>query len=94
MAAPFNAERAPVMANRVLALISRMYNLALAEDVKGITTNPAMRLPKPGGEETSRDRALTPDEVRELWSACEQAPPPPRPGDVPPETPPIPQSRE
>jgi len=75
------AERAPVMANRVLALISRMYNLAIAEDVHGITANPAMRLPKPGGEETSRDRALTRKEIRTLWTALEQAQHPPRDGD-------------
>ena len=49
---------APVMANRVLALISRMYNLAIAEDVAGVTLNPATRLPKPGGEEATRDRVF------------------------------------
>ena len=49
------AERpAPVMANRVLALISRIYTRALEEDVSGIVANPALRLPKPGGDEQGR----------------------------------------
>jgi hypothetical protein len=50
---------APVMANRVLALISRIYTKALEEDVPGVVANPALRLPKPGGDERGRDRVLT-----------------------------------
>jgi integrase len=81
---------APVMANRVLALVSRMYNLGLAEDVRGVTTNPAVRLPKPGGVEVTRDRALTPDEIRQLWSVLEMAQHPPRVTDTEAPIPPIP----
>ena len=45
------------------------YNLALAEDVKGITTNPAMRLPKPGGKGTiTRPRAHPRRSARALVS--------------------------
>jgi integrase len=63
---------APVMANRVLALVSRIYNKALEEDVEGIAVNPAVRLPKPGGDERTRDRVLTDEEIRQLWTVLEQ----------------------
>jgi integrase len=89
------AERpAPVMANRGLALISRMYNLALAweEEVPGVQANPAARIVKPGGEEIPRDRVLSPTEIRTLCSACEQAQHPPRVEDVDPKHPPVPIS--
>ena len=82
---------APVMANRVLALISRIYNLALEHDVQGIEANPAARIPKPG-KETPRDRALTRKEIRTLWAACEQAQHPPRVDEVDPDNPPPPIS--
>jgi integrase len=66
------AERpAPVMANRVLALISRIYNKALEEDIPGIVANPALRLPKPGGDEQARERVLSDDEIQELWTVLE-----------------------
>lgn len=66
------AERpAPVMANRVLALISRIYNKALEEDIPGIVANPALRLPKPGGDEQGRERVLSDAEIRELWAVLE-----------------------
>lgn len=81
---------APVMANRVLALVSRMYNLSLAEDVAGVTMNPAMRLPKPGGEEPTRDRVLTGAEIRTLWNVLEAAQHPPRVTDTETPAPPIP----
>lgn len=68
------AERpARVMANRVLALISRIYVKALEHDVPGITGNPALRLPKPGGAEAARDRVLDDDELRQLWAVLEDA---------------------
>lgn len=66
------AERpAPVMANRVLALISRIYTRALEEDIPGIVANPALRLPKPGGDEQGRVRLLIDDEIRRLWAVLE-----------------------
>lgn len=83
---------APVMANRVLALISTMFNLALdnEDEVQGITANPAAHISKPGGKEISRDRALSRKEVRSLWAACDQAQHPPRVEDVDPKNPPPP----
>ena len=63
---------APVMANRTLALVSRIFNKALEEGVPSIVANPALRLPKPGGDERSRDRVLTDEEIRQLWAVLEQ----------------------
>lgn len=64
---------APVMANRVATLLSAMFNVGIAEDVPGLTVNPAFRLPKPGGTEGTRDRVLTADEIQRLWRALELA---------------------
>jgi integrase len=59
---------APVMANRTLGLLSRMFNFAL--DREWIEASPATRIPDPG-EERSRDRVLTDDELCELWLRLE-----------------------
>ena len=56
--------KAPVMANRTLGVLSRMFNFAL--DREWIEASPATRIPEPG-EERSRDRVLSDDELRELW---------------------------
>ncbi|MEO5742777.1 MAG: site-specific integrase [Vicinamibacterales bacterium] len=50
---------APVMANRTLGVLSRMFNFALD-----------CEWPEPG-EERSRDRVLSDDELRELWVSLE-----------------------
>lgn len=55
---------APIMANRVLALVKRMFNFAL--DREWTDANPAARL-KPVSPETSRDRVLSAEEIRTLW---------------------------
>lgn len=65
------AERAPVMANRVLALIRRMLNFGLARD--WVDANPAARMERPGVER-SRDRVLTDDEIRALWGLLSRQP--------------------
>ena len=59
---------APVMANRVLALVRKMLNFAVQRD--WIELNPAWKLPAPG-EERTRDRVLTEQEIREVWAATE-----------------------
>jgi integrase len=59
-------DRAPIMANRTLAVVSRMLNWALERD--WIEANPAYRISRPGKEQ-SRDRVLSPSELRELWVA-------------------------
>jgi integrase len=57
---------APIMANRTLGVLSRMFNFALERE--WIEANPAARIPEPG-EERSRDRVFTNEELRELWTA-------------------------
>ena len=59
---------APIMANRTLAVLSCMFNYAL--DHEWIEANPAARIPAPGVER-SRDRVLSDDELRELWTALQ-----------------------
>ena len=58
------AERAPIMANRTLALVSKMLNFAIDHD--WIDANPAARVDKPSPE-VSRDRVLDDDEIRRVW---------------------------
>ena len=60
--------KAPVMATGPLACSSRMFNFAL--DREWIEPSPATRIPEPG-EEHSRDRVLTDEELRELWVSLE-----------------------
>jgi hypothetical protein len=60
---------APIMANRILSRISAMLTFALEHD--WIESNPASRV-RPAGEERSRDRVLTRDELRELWVALHE----------------------
>jgi len=62
------AARAPVQANRTLTAVSKLFNWALDRDI--IQASPVVRIPKPG-KETDRDRCLTDDEVRAIWSAAE-----------------------
>jgi integrase len=57
------------MANRILSRISALLTFAMEHD--WIESNPAWRIRKPG-EERSRDRVLTWDELRELWVVLHQ----------------------
>jgi integrase len=66
------ARPAPIMANRVLALVRKMLNFALERD--WIEANPAAKIPRYGNEKT-RDRVLTDDEIRKVWKAFEAEPP-------------------
>jgi integrase len=59
---------APVVANRVTALLSKMFNFAV--DRALIESSPAIRLPRPGAE-TSRERVLTEAELRTVWHQFE-----------------------
>lgn len=63
------ARHAPVMANRILSRISAMLTFAMEHD--WIESNPAWRIRKPG-DERSRDRVRTRDELRELWPVLHQ----------------------
>jgi integrase len=58
------ARKAPIAANRLLSLISKIFTWALDEEI--IQASPAVRLKRPG-EEQGRERSLTDDEIRTLW---------------------------
>ena len=55
------------MANRVLAMMSAVFNFAIKEDrVPEDFVNPCRKLDPPG-EEKSRERVLSDDEIKKLW---------------------------
>lgn len=56
---------APIMANRTLALIRKMFNFAIERDLA--ETNPCLQVRAPG-KEKSRDRVLSESEIRAFWS--------------------------
>jgi integrase len=63
---------AGVMANRALALISKIYNFGIGRQV--VTANPAFKIPRPG-KEMQRTRTLSDDEIKTLWNALESETP-------------------
>jgi integrase len=65
------AERAPIAANRLLAVIRKMLNFAVDHD--WLEANPAARVAKPAPEQ-SRDRVLSHDEVRRVWRILSNLP--------------------
>lgn len=62
---------APVAANRTLALIRKILNFGV--DVEWVEANVAAKLAKPAAEH-SRDRVLTPEELRTVWMWLEREP--------------------
>jgi integrase len=66
-------DRAPVMANRNLAAIRKLFNWCLARDVIQISPCSLIEPPAP---ERSRDRILSDDELRLVWKATETDPSP------------------
>jgi integrase len=60
------ARTAPIAANRLLSLISKIFAWALDEEI--IQASPAMRLKRPA-EEQERERSLTDEEMWTLWPA-------------------------
>jgi integrase len=64
------AERAPVVANRVRGVLSKIFSWSLARDL--VEHSPVIGVPKPA-RERSRDRVLTPQEVGKVWTACESS---------------------
>src|SRR5439155_314826 len=63
------AERAPIQANRVLALLRKVWNFGIKRDL--VETNPCALLDRPAPEH-QRERVLTADERRAPWKAVEQ----------------------
>ena len=57
-------------ANRALANIKAFFNWCVSEDL--LTINPCASLRPPGGNEISRDRVLSDDEIRILWPIMEE----------------------
>jgi hypothetical protein len=66
------ARTRPVMANRCLAYIRKMYNWALSKDL--VEFNPVTGIPRPGTER-QRDRVLSQDEIKAIWKALDQEKP-------------------
>jgi integrase len=62
------AQVAPIAANRLASLVSKLCNWALDEEI--ITASPAVRLKKV--EEHERERSLTEDEIRALWPTLDR----------------------
>jgi integrase len=59
---------APVAANRIRALVSRIYTFGAEQRLVPAALNPVIGVKKPT-KETTRDRVLTEDEIRRLWEA-------------------------
>ena len=60
----------PYQANRVLAVISKMFTLAEVWEIRPDGTNPTRHVPK--YKERPRERFLDPDELKRLWNVLEQ----------------------
>lgn len=60
---------APIQANRVLSLISKIFNWAIARDI--LENNPCFQVKKPA-KENPRERVLSAEEVQAIWGAFEQ----------------------
>jgi integrase len=64
---------APIHANRMLALIRKIFNFAIG--CEWVEQNPCNQV-KAMGKEVSRDRVLTDDEMRRVWAALDAEEPP------------------
>ena len=62
---------APVLANRTLEIIRRIYNWGIAQEI--VEANPCALIERPGIE-TPRDRVLNDDEIRSVWAALDKMP--------------------
>jgi integrase len=60
----------PVAANRLRALVSRVFTFAAGQRLLPATANPVIGVKKPT-KEKSRDRVLTHEEIRRIWDACD-----------------------
>jgi len=63
------AETAPIMGNRVLACLRKVFNWGLGREL--IDANPCAGIERPAAEH-QRDRVLSPDEIRRLWKALDE----------------------
>ena len=63
---------APIAANRLRALLHKLFNFAIQEEI--VDANPIAHVPRPGVEQR-RDRVLTANEIRTLWTKLDDEPP-------------------
>lgn len=63
---------APIAANRMVAVLSKLFNWALDLRDPPVTTSPVHRIPKPGVEK-ARTRTLRDDEIPVLWASFERS---------------------
>lgn len=61
-------DHGPIMANRCLAVVRKLYSWALKNAKLPLSHNPALRLDPPGNE-AERDRVYSDDEIKRLWEA-------------------------
>ncbi len=60
----------PIMANRLLEIIRRMFAFAVKRDI--LDSSPCFMV-EPPAKETPRDRVLSPDEIKAFWTGLEKA---------------------
>ena len=60
---------APIMANRTLGVLHRMFNFGIRRDI--LENNPCSVIERPG-EENKRDRVLSPKEIKYFWTNIEK----------------------
>ena len=65
------ARGAPIQANRILALVRKVFNFGIERDI--VEVNPCHRLRRPA-EENQRDRVLLADEIGTVWRAFDAEP--------------------
>jgi integrase len=63
------ARTAPIMANRLLSLITKIFNWAVKEEY--VEASPAMQIDRPG-QEVERERSLSAEEIRTVWAAFDK----------------------
>jgi integrase len=59
---------APIQANRVLALVRKMFNWAISREL--VEGNPCLQV-QPPGKEHQRERVLNEEELKGVWIACD-----------------------
>ena len=64
------ARGSPVIANRTLAVVRKMFRWAVRQGI--VPISPAHEIDRPGGRETSRERVLSDTEIAEVWRATER----------------------
>lgn len=64
------ARGAPVAANRVLAVVRKLFNWAIGRDI--LDANPCSMI-QPPAKESPRERVLTADEIKSFWLGLDKA---------------------